>query len=52
MLKAPLSRGILFINLNYLIEGLSLQIGWCIIMYIIGKTIYSFGVKQYEAFGS
>ena len=33
-------------------EGIILQIFWCLIMYIIGKTIYSFGIKQYEAFGA
>mgnify|MGYP001193499804 FL=1 len=33
-------------------EGIILQIFWCLIMYIIGKIIYSFGIKQYEAFGA
>ena len=36
----------------FLFQGIITQICWCIIMYAIGKFIYSLGVKQYEAFGA
>ena len=36
----------------FLFQGVVTQICWCIIMYAIGKFIYSLGVKQYEAFGA
>ena len=36
----------------FLFQGIVTQICWCIIMYGIGKFIYSLGVKQYEAFGA
>tara|TARA_B100001750_G_C15379175_1_gene531483 strand:- start:67 stop:888 length:822 start_codon:yes stop_codon:yes gene_type:complete len=39
-------------DLDYFLSGISLQILWCGIMYAIGKIIYFFGVKQYEAFGA
>ena len=40
------------VDVNQLIQGLALQIGWCVIMYFIGKIIYTIGVRQYEAFGA
>ena len=40
------------IDIHHLTQGIILQIGWCIIMYAIGKLIYMFGVRQYEAFGT
>ena len=40
------------IDVNQLIQGLALQIGWCVVMYLIGKIIYTIGVRQYEAFGA
>mgnify|MGYP001180394361 CR=1 FL=1 len=36
----------------YFLNGLILQVAWCVIMYAIGQIIYFFGVKQYEAFGA
>ena len=36
----------------FLFQGVVTQICWCIIMYAIGKFIYSLGVKQYESFGA
>tara|TARA_B100001540_G_scaffold302726_1_gene310559 strand:+ start:90 stop:914 length:825 start_codon:yes stop_codon:yes gene_type:complete len=39
-------------KLDYFLEGLMMQIFWCGVMYLIGKIIYSFGIKQYEAFGA
>ena len=39
-------------DFSYFISGLILQIFWCFIMVMIGKTIYFFGIKQYEAFGA
>ncbi len=40
------------VDINQLIQGLAMQIGWCVVMYLIGKIIYTIGVKQYEAFGA
>ena len=40
------------IDLYFFFQGIVTQICWCIIMYGIGKFIYSLGVKQYEAFGA
>ena len=40
------------IDIYYLTKGIFLQIGWCIVMYAIGKSIYRLGVRQYEAFGA
>ena len=40
------------VDINQLIQGLALQIGWCVVMYLIGKIIYTIGVRQYEAFGA
>tara|TARA_B110000014_G_C19861997_1_gene446489 strand:- start:156 stop:590 length:435 start_codon:yes stop_codon:yes gene_type:complete len=39
-------------NIQYFLEGALMQILWCIIMYLIGRIIYSFGIQQYEAFGA
>jgi len=40
------------VDISHLVQGLILQVAWCIIMYSIGKIIYTFGVRQYEAFGA
>ena len=40
------------VDINQLIQGLAMQIGWCVVMYLIGKIIYTIGVRQYEAFGA
>ena len=40
------------VDVNQLIQGLALQIGWCVVMYLMGKIIYTIGVRQYEAFGA
>ena len=40
------------IEISYLVQGLILQVAWCIIMYSIGKIVYTFGVRLYEAFGA
>ena len=39
-------------NIQYFLEGITIQILWCIIIYLIGRIIYSFGIQQYEAFGA
>ena len=39
-------------NIQYFLEGVIIQILWCLTMYLIGRIIYSFGIKQYEAFGA
>ena len=39
-------------QLDYFLDGITMQILWCLIMYAFGKIIYSFGIKQYEAFGA
>ena len=40
------------INLEQLFNGFVIQIFWCVLIFVIGKSIYSIGVKQYEAFGA
>ncbi len=40
------------ISVDYFMEGLFMQFLWCSIMYLIGKTIYNFGIRKYEAFGA
>ena len=40
------------INPNQILNGFIIQIFWCTLIFIIGKSIYSIGVKQYEAFGA
>ena len=41
-----------YFDIDYFINGVFLQIFWSILMMFIGKSIYFFGIKQYEAFGA
>ena len=34
------------ISAQYFLEGLFIQILWCIAMYLIGRIIYSFGIQK------
>tara|TARA_B100000287_G_scaffold181511_1_gene171650 strand:- start:5023 stop:5847 length:825 start_codon:yes stop_codon:yes gene_type:complete len=39
-------------NFEYFLDGVFIQILWCIAMYLTGKMIYNLGIQQYEAFGA
>jgi len=41
-----------YFSFQYFIDGVLVQVLWCIIIYLIGKIIYIFGIQQYEAFGA
>ena len=52
LIDLPVSIATNNLDISLWLPKIGIAILWCLIMSLIGKIIYYFGIRQYEGFGA